>query len=188
MEITNSLLVAMMFVVLLTIGISNIILALAVLVDRRTPVKPDAMHTSWVLLLLLVYFNLFWHVLDILTVADWNFLEFLYIVAGAMLLFFATHVLLPDASSAGANDLRAHYFGISRQFFFFFTLQQAWIVGVDFVLGNGFGPASSFNLVAFALALALMSSQQAKIHSLGTGVAWLLFFAMMVVRGLGIID
>lgn len=72
MEITNALLVAMMFVVLLTIGIGNIIMALAALVDRRTPIKPDAIHTSWVVLLLLVHFNLFWHVLDILTVAIEN--------------------------------------------------------------------------------------------------------------------
>ena len=188
MEITNALLVAMMFVVLLTIGIGNIIMALAVLVDRRTPVKPDAMHTSWVVLLLLVYFNLFWHVLDILTVADWNFLEFLYIVAGPMLLFFATHVLLPDASSSVANDLRAHYFGISRQFFFFLALLELWTMGVDLMLRKGLTAASSFNAAAFALAILLAYSQQPKVHSLGTGAAWILFVAGMVLQGLGSIS
>ena len=188
MEITNALLVAMMFVVLLTIGIGNIIMALAVLVDRRTPVKPDAIHTSWVALLLLVYFNLFWHVLDILTVADWKFLEFLYIVAGALLLFFATHVLLPDASSPDTNDLRAYYFGISRQFFIFLALLQLWILGVDLMLRKGLTAASSFNAAALALAILLAASQRPKVHSLGTGTAWILFVAGMVAQGLGLIS
>ncbi|CAB1077451.1 hypothetical protein D1AOALGA4SA_5239, partial [Olavius algarvensis Delta 1 endosymbiont] len=35
-----------------------------------------------------------------LSIEEWKFLEFLYIVAGAMLIFFATHLLLPDSSSA----------------------------------------------------------------------------------------
>jgi len=55
MEITNSLLVAMMFIVLLTIGIGNIIMALAVTVDRRSALKFDAIHTSWMILLLVCY-------------------------------------------------------------------------------------------------------------------------------------
>ena len=54
MEISNALLVAMMFIVLLTIGIGNIIMALAALIDKRNPLKADAIHTSWVLLLLMI--------------------------------------------------------------------------------------------------------------------------------------
>lgn len=184
MEITNALLVAMMFVVLLTIGIGNIIMALAALIDRRTPIKPDAIHTSWVALLLMVHFNLFWHVLDILTIQEWNFLEFLYIVAGAMLLFFATHVLLPEASSAGANDLRAHYFENNRQFFFFFGLVQAWIIGVDFILRHGFTitAAGALNLVVFALAAILALSSVEKVHRLGTAAGWVLLLVSLILQ------
>jgi hypothetical protein len=37
-----------------------------------------------------------WHVLDILSIEEWAFLELLYIVGGATLIPFATHVLLPS--------------------------------------------------------------------------------------------
>ncbi len=109
MEVTNALLVAMMFIVLITMGVGNIIMALAAIIDKRTTLKVDPIHTSWVVLLLLVHFNLFWHVLDILTIEEWNFLGFLYVVAGAVIIFFATHILLPDAANE-STDVREHYF------------------------------------------------------------------------------
>ncbi len=184
MEITNALLVAMMFIVLITLGISNIIVGLAVLVDKRTPAKADTFHTSWVLLLLLIHFYMFWHVLDILSIEEWKFLEFLYIVAGAMLIFFATHLLLPDPSSADAGDLRAHYFNISRQFFCFLALLQIWNLGVDFLLGKGFSSAGIFDAIALVLFVILAVVSQPKVHSVGTGVGWLLFFILILVRAL----
>jgi hypothetical protein len=186
MEITNALLVAIMFIVLLTMGIGNIVMALATIVDKRTPVKTDLIHTSWVILLLLVYLNLFWHVLDILTIEEWAFLEFLYIVAGAIIIFFATQVLLPDPSSPDANNLRDYYFGICRQFFFFLALLQIWVVGVDFLLGKGFTTPGIFNVVAFFLFITMASSQHAKLHNIGTGLAWLLYLCVSVFKGMGI--
>ena len=188
MEITNALLVAMMFIVLITMGVGNIIVGLAVLVDKRTPVKADTVHTSWVLLLLLIHFNMFWHVLDILSIEEWKFLEFLYIVAGAMLIFFATTILLPDHSSADAGDLRAHYFTISRQFFSFLALLQVWILGVDLLLGKGFTSAGIFNVIALVLFVILALASQPKVHSVGTGVGWLLFIIVMAVRALGLLS
>jgi hypothetical protein len=188
MEITNALLVAMMFIVLITMGVGNIIMGLAVLLDKRTPVKADIIHTSWVLLLLLIHFNLFWHVLDILSIDEWKFLEFIYIVAGAMLVFFATHVLLPDPSSADAGDLRAHYFNSSRQFFSFLALLQVWTLGVDFLFGDGFIFASVFNLAALVLFGILALTSQPKVQSIGTAAGWLLFLTVLIARGLGLLS
>ena len=53
MEISSSLLVAIMFVVLITMGIGNILMSLASMVDRRSPLTASRLHLSWILLLLL---------------------------------------------------------------------------------------------------------------------------------------
>ncbi len=188
MEITSALLVAIMFVGLITTGVVNIIAGLAVVVDKRTPVKADTVHTSWVLLLLLLHFNLFWHVLDILSIEEWKFLEFLYIMAGAMLIFFATQLLLPDPSSADAGDLRALYFNISRQFFSFLALVQVWVLGVDLLLGKGFTSDGIFNVIALVLFVILALVTQPKAHSVGTVVGWLLFIVFIAVRALGLLS
>ena len=187
MEITKALLVAMMFIVLLTMSIGNILMALASTVDKRSPVRANAIHTGWVILLLLMHFNLFWHVLDILAVEEWKFLEFLYIVAGAILIFFATHVLLPDASS-NTTDVRDHYFDVRRQFFGFLGLLMIWTIGVDLLFGDGFTSASGLNLVGLVLFIVMASSSQIWVHRIGTGVAWLWFAAMLAASGSGAVN
>ena len=53
MELSRALLVAIMFVVLLSIGIGNILMSLAAMVDRRSPLTASRMHVSWIVLLLL---------------------------------------------------------------------------------------------------------------------------------------
>ncbi len=77
MDISCSLLVSIMYVVLLSIGNGNILMSLAAIVDRRSPVRASWMHISWIVLLLLVYFSLFWHTLDVLSFEEWRFVEFL---------------------------------------------------------------------------------------------------------------
>ena len=110
MEMSSALLVMIMFVVLLTIGIGNILMSLAAMVDRRSPVAASRMHIAWIVLLLLVYFNLFWQTLDVLSIENWTFSEFLYLILGPVLILFASQVLLPNPSSAdgSGNDLASH--------------------------------------------------------------------------------
>ena len=43
------------------------------------------------------------------------FLDFLYVVGGAVIMLFAAQVLLTDPSSESATNLRQHYFDVSRQ-------------------------------------------------------------------------
>ena len=185
MEISNALLVAMMFIVLLTMAIGSIIMALAVTVDRRSHLKFDALHSSWMLLLLLLCFNQFWHVLDILSIETWHFLDFLYIIAGAVVLLFASHVLVPDSSSESSSDLRRHYFEVAPQFFIFLALVQAWVLGVDFVFGGGFTLAGALNIVAGLVFVVLATTRTETVHVTGTAVSWLLFLAAMTIQTLG---
>ena len=183
MEITNSILVVMMFVVLLTMGIGNIVTSLATTVDRRSPLKFDALHTSWTLLLLFMFLNLFWHVLDILVLEEWVFRDFLYVVGGAVIMLFAAQVLLTDPSSESATNLRQHYFDVSRQFFFFLLLLQLWGVGVDFLLGRGFTSDSALSVATGTLFLVMSLSQSEKLHKVATVIACVLVIASLVLQG-----
>lgn len=187
MEVSSSLLVAVMFVIILSMGIGHILVAAAAMVDRRVAQRIDALHVNWMLILLLVYFNLFWHTLDLLTTEDWSFLSFLYIIAGAILIYFATCVLLPEMPADESLDKRAFYFEVSRQFFLMLALLQAWILGVDMLLGAGLTSTGIFNVAALLLALLLASSRRTSIHAGGTVVAWVLFLGSTGLRGLGVI-
>jgi hypothetical protein len=184
-EITNSLLVAIMFVILLSLGIGNVLTAIVTVVDRRTPLRIDWFHASWMLLLLLVALSLFWHTLSLLEHEEWQFEAFLYVVAGPILLFFASGLLLP--SDAEATDLRAHYLAVSPQFFGAVALLQLWVIGVDLLLGYGFTVGGALNAVALAVVLVLAVSKRTSLHAACTALAWVLFLTAAMLRGLNVI-
>lgn len=184
MDITNNLLVAIMYVVILSMGIGHILGGLAALVGKRTEQKTDRLQASWMVLLLLAYFNLFWHTIDLLAVEDWAFLDFLYVMAGPILIFFATTVFVPNAPPEGTSP----YYSVSRRFFTLLAIVQLWILGADFVLGRGLPAAAAFNIAAVGLFATLAMTQRPRMHSAGNGLAWLLFVAMVSLRGLGVLS
>jgi hypothetical protein len=189
MEVTNALLVAMMFMMLLSFGIANIVMMIpALFAERRQELKLYWIHSSWIILLLLVYLNLFWHTLDIFSNEDWQFHDYLYIIIGPVLLFVATHFLLPDPADTKTHDLKTFYFGVARKFFLILALLQVWTIGVDLVLRKGFTASGGFNAGEFVVLLVLASSKQPGLHALGTGAAWLMFISVIILRTVGIIQ
>lgn len=188
MEISHSLLVTMMFVIILSMGIANILTTLANVLNRRSTLNGDRLHTSWMLLMLIIHFNLFWHALSILDVETWEFLDFLFMITGPVLTFFATSVLLPDSSDAEQNDIRGHYFNCSGQFFLLVGLLQIWIIGTDLFMGNGFTLASIFNVAVAVLVFTLAVSKSPRIHAAGTVTGWVLFLVLEVLRGAKLIS
>jgi len=184
-EFSSALLVAIMFVVLLSIGIGNILMSLASMVDRRSPATASRMHISWIVLLLLVYFSLFWHTLDVLSVENWTFAEFLYVMLGPVLILFASQVLLPHSTSTDAGELNERYFEVSRPFFLFLAASQLWVNGVDLVLKDGLTRAGAMNGVAAVIALVLAFSHSRTVHLPLTIAMWLLFLVVWIVPSLG---
>ncbi len=172
MDVTSSLLVAMMFVMVLSIGIGNILMGLSSLLNQSSPREIDWLPTSWLLLLLLQHLHMFWHTLTILEAEQWEFDGFLYVVSGPILLFLATSLLLADPVGAGPGEPRAHYFRVAPRFFSLLAVLMLWMIGVDFVLGTGFTPAGLWNAVLLVLFLVLARSQGLRLHATATGVTW----------------
>lgn len=187
MEVSTVLLVSIMFVTILSLGIAAILTFLARVVDHRSQSNPDAIHTSWVVLLLFVHFNLFWHTVDIVSVKDWAFAGFVFIVAGPTLLFFATNVMLPADAGPASADVRAQYYAVRQRFFLLIAGLQVWVIAVDYYLGRGFTGAGAFNAAVLALALVLAFSGRPKLHAVGTGAAWTLYLGSSLLRGFGMI-
>ena len=182
------MLVAIMFVMLLSLGIVSIITALASVVNKRSDVKVSGVHLSWLVLLLIAHFNMFWYTFDILNVEDWGFMGFLYTIAGPILIFFASSILVPDGSVDDRSELKDYYLRISRQFFQIFAIVQLWILGSDLVLHGGFVPASLLNLAVLVLAVVLSISRAESVHRAGVVVAWLIFVVQLALRGFGVLS
>ena len=67
MDNINTLLVAFMFITILTLGIASVLAELAEVVRHLGREKRDGLLVGWTLLLLFAYFTLFWHTSDVVS-------------------------------------------------------------------------------------------------------------------------
>ena len=175
MDNPTTLLVAIMYVTIISIGLSNLLMALSDVVGGRLNVKPDRVHTSWLLLLLFAYFNYFWQTTAILEIDDWQFLSFIGFLTGPMFLLFGTNLLvvMPDSHDFSPKD---HYMQQSNRFFLLLCLFNLWIVGLDYFSDNVTAETWLSATIAL-LCFTLMASDSYRVHKLGAAVGWVLIIA-----------
>lgn len=181
----NTLLVALMFITILSMGIGNILVALAGTFNHATPSRRDKVHVGWILLILIVHFNLFWHTKAILDVENWEFAGFLLTIAGPVLMFFATSILLTEPPEDFQPNLNSFFVNLGRRFFLMLAILQAWVVGVGISLSEAFVPSDIVNVCLMILALVLAFTTSEKIQVFGIFVAWGLVLFSGVIRWVG---
>ena len=73
MDNISTLLVAFMFITILTLGIAGVLAELAEVVRNVERRDRDKLLVGWARLLLFAYFTLFWHTADITLLEEWDF-------------------------------------------------------------------------------------------------------------------
>lgn len=180
----NTLLVALMFVTILSMGIGNILISLADIFNHATPSRRDRVHVGWIVLILIVHFNMFWHTKAILAVEDWEFGGFLMAMAGPVLMFFATSILLTNPPTNEEPELGEFFISLGRRFFWMFAALQTWIVLVGLTMTGSFVSTDAVNLLFAVLAVLLALSNGGRIQILGIWVAWGLGLSSFGIRWL----
>ncbi len=188
MERTLGGLVAIMFITILVMGVVSLIGALASIVTEKKFRTLDPKMSSWIVLLLLVHLNVFWETPTILEQDDWAFAAFVFVIAGPMLLFFASQTLLTNQNSEIETFTEDHYQAVAQQFFLTLCILMIWAIAIEFILGDGAivnGLADLSVLIVFA---ALAVARSKRIHTLLAIVSWVLILGLFVLAGLQVID
>jgi hypothetical protein len=180
----NTMLVALMFVTILSMGIGNILGTMADIFNHATAARRDRVHVSWIILLLMVHFNLFWHTKAILDVAEWTFGGFLIAMAGPVLIFLATSILLTNPPDENPADMQKFFVKLGRRFFIVFGLSQAWVVLAGYAMTRVFVVTDLVNVAFVVLSIILASSTAQRVQLGGAATAWGLGLASLVFRGL----
>lgn len=180
------MLVIVMFATILTLGMANTLMAIAGLINEKREKGQYWINNSWLLWLFIMHLNMYWYSSHIAKVENWGFPGFLHIIAGPVLLFFATSIFL-NRDSGIEETAETRYFNISRRFFMFFAFLQIWIISTDFLLESGLTGSCSFNLLLMVMGFILASWDQRIVHKIGAVTGWLLLLLPMLLRGLGII-
>ena len=184
MEIKDSLLVAMMFIMILSIGIATILGCLADTV-RRPLREIHWLPIVWMLLLLFYHLDLFWNSVLIIATEEWRFTGFLYMVLGPVLLFLASTVILTKTSEEVSVASTQHYFEASTYFFTVLALLMLWNIGADYSLRDGFSVSSTQNVINFFSFVVLAFNKNLTLHKSITVILCIVVVTIVVTRGAG---
>ena len=163
MEIKDSLLVAMMFIMILSIGIATVLGGLADTVMRPLG-EIHWLSIVWLLLLLFNYLDLFWNSVLIIAAEEWRFTGFLYMILGPVLLFLASTVILSKTSEEVSVASAQHYFEVSTYFFAVLALLMLWNIGADYRLRDGLSMSSTQDVIQFFSFVVLAFNKNLTLH------------------------
>lgn len=189
MEISYTLIVALMYVTILSFGLASLLSSLSGLIRKNNGVKVSGVHLHWIIILLVIHFNMTWHAVYLTKVNAWTYMEFILVVFGPILGFFTANLLAPFAKEDRADeDLVNEYFSITHQLLILFISIQCWVILADIILYRGFIGSAILNIALIAISVILLLSRTYKIHKLGIGIVWVILLAGIVMRGLHFIE
>jgi hypothetical protein len=183
MDNLPTLLVAMMFVTILAMAIGNILMTCAEIAGGLRHPMPERIQLSWIYLMLLALLSLFWETTVILDVDKWLFFEFLYVIAGPMVLLFASSVIIAPLRDEQCDENHSHFIDLSGRFFFMLALHEVWILGLDYWYSN-LSTISVINVVMLCLFLVLGVASSLRVHTIGASLAWAGYIVTLVLSNL----
>jgi hypothetical protein len=121
---------AVLISIVLGLGITNLLIGVALLVRRRHQVRLFWPAPFWISTLFLVHVQTWWAMFGLRSVVRWNFAAFLIVLLQPVLLFLMAALIAPDLADAlEPIDTRAAYFHQAR--WFFGALLLALVVSVS---------------------------------------------------------
>jgi hypothetical protein len=103
--------------IVLGLGITNLLMGLARIVQMRGRVKVFWPTIVWALVLLLIHVQTWWTMFGLRNIETWTFVAFSLVLAQPIFLFFLSALVMPDFDRDEALDLKANYFAQVRWFF-----------------------------------------------------------------------
>jgi hypothetical protein len=133
---------------------------------------------AWAGLQFVLHILLWWQMWTVQQASAFNFLTYLYLLFGPILLFLGTSLLLPDLPE-GPLDLNDHYMDGRKPFFTVGLLFWLWAVFLGPVLEGTFRPAAPL-LATFAAVIAVLRfSTNLRVHAVLTAVSWALIMVFI---------
>ena len=189
MDISYTLIVALMFITILSFGIANLLSSMAEILNHKNDTRVSIVHLNWIVILLIIHFNMAWHAVLIATNESWSYDTFLFSVLGPILAFFTASIIAPCATvDKEPATLVSNYLDIRQQFFVLFAMIQAWGIGTDYLFHRGATGSTAFNVLLIILAIIMFRSNSYQKHVYGVVVAWGLYITAIVLRSLDIIN
>ena len=126
----------------------------------------------------LLHILMWWSLWNTQEAGTFNFLTYVYVLGGPIVLFLGTSLLLPEVEG-GKIDLKIHYFHIRRSYFTVMALMWLWAIFLWPVLTGVFGPTVLVLSVFLAISVTLRSTDHPTLHAVGALGNWTLLIAFV---------
>ena len=157
------------------LGIVRIVGGLGEFIRRRHSLQIDFSPIYFMLVVfqLLTHVLLWWSLIGLRDISSINFLQFLYLVIGPILLYLSTNILVPDFD--GPNlDMRKEYWRSYKAYYAMLSVFWAWALFVWPVFGYPLAPTWKFAACWLAISAILRFTDNEKAHIVLASAIWLL--------------
>lgn len=157
------------------LGIVRWLTAVAEVLRRRQSlqVQYSAVFISYAAFQFLLHILLWWSLWGIRTLEAFDFLDYLFLLSGPLIIFLASSVLVPEVDD-GKVDLEAHYRNVYQVYATLMLVAWLWTILFWPVLGGFFAPIWPFTVGFFLLAGAQRFTKNLRIHRFLAAGYWLL--------------
>jgi hypothetical protein len=131
----------------------------------------------------MLHILLWWTLWGVREGSTFNFLTYLYLLTGPVLLFLGTALLLPNVDG-DAVDVRTHYFDVRPTYSTVLILVWLWAIFATPVLRGVFAPTAPLLALFLATAVIMRATGKPKIHGLMVSLNWLLIAVFVTLYAL----
>jgi hypothetical protein len=125
---------SVMVSIVLGLGLTQLFAGIGNMVQIRRRVKRYWLHTSWVMLLIVLHVHMWWSFWGLRGVPSWTYATFVYVMVGPALLVIASHIIIPELVDSRI-DVERHYFDTSPLFFGILAGAATWAMLVEPIMG-----------------------------------------------------
>jgi len=126
----------------------------------------------------LLHILMWWTLWGIRDAANFNFLTYLYLLTGPILLFLGTSLLTPNIESDGV-DVRGHFSDVRQMYSTVLALLWLWALGAGPVMRGQLAPTAPLLALFLATAVMLRVTDNRKVHNVAVVLNWLLIVAFI---------
>ena len=146
--------------------------------------RKDALNVKhyWVYILIagfqfLLHILMWWSLWSVRGTAEINFLMYVYLLAGPVLLYLGTSVLAPDVGSD--VDMRPHYYATRRTYASVLALLWLWAIVMGLVLRGELAATAPIYSLFLVTALLQRATPRPAVQSLVVILNWLLLIVFV---------
>ena len=151
---------------------------------QKLSIEPYWVYILFACFQFLLHILMWWSLWNVRGAGEINFLIYVYVLTGPILLYLGTSVLAPDIVE-GSVDMKAHYYGARTTYSSVLALLWLWAIFISPLLRDTFAPTTPMYSLFLAMAVGQRVVSRPRAQGVLAVANWLLltlFVAMYAMR------